>query len=807
MMVFKQEPGKRRMLMLVGAVMLAVFAYFFLDALLGHRDMGEPVVLETFRSDFQKQEARSRLYADTILKKEKFIAFGGYVSLEPGKYKARFSLNSPVQGGVKLELQIAAARGKEVTAALPVSADSFPAQYTLAFNILTDTEIEPRVLLVTGPPEVKLERLKIVQTGDILAWQQILCRTLFWGMVIALVLWIIWLALAGTEKYRAALALFFLLIGFYLILRNAWVSEDAFITMRHVEHFVSGYGPVFNVGERVEGYTHALWFYIVSFLRFLGLSSKGAVILPGLLFSLAALYLLLFRIRFSPRTAQPPPLNLAAAALIGTSAFIDFGTSGLETSLSYLLLVIYGLMIASGRWKRQPLLMGLLLVALTFTRPDFGIFLVLIFVLYLIGLLKKKIGLKDFLLFLACPVFLLGGYQIFRMGYYAALFPNPVLTKSAFGTYFAQGLKYLLDFSLGSAFIPAVLIAFAGAVVCLGDKRSKRRLLVLGSGLLHGFFVVRGGGDFMHGRFLLPAFILIVISGAGAFDGFLEKKRWVAVTAIFTALLLLVVSLSWTPLQKRGKPYHFGISDERFAYYQDEAVPLKYLFRDTVILIWKNIGLNYRGLTEKTKSRITIAYKNVGFTGFYAGPRVYLIDRLGLTDPVVARISLPGRRRPGHEKSAPLGYLMLKRPTFADTSFPRWNKAAQTPFGVLWDLSPRTRRQLKFALPGDFKEHLDREIVDYLQKNISPERDTAAADFLFFLERFWYPYAKAAHREVFERTVDRRRIHHDSPAYRWIRRNRPKVAALQRHITGKLDFKQFIRNLGFSFTAAFKLRF
>jgi hypothetical protein len=449
----------------------------------------------------------------------------------------------------------------------------------------------------------------------------------------------------------------------------------------------------------------------------------------------------------------------------------------------------------------------LVLAALIFTRPDFGIFLVLIFVFYLIGLLKKQIGLKDFLLFLACPLFLLGGYQVFRMGYYAALFPNPVLTKSAFGSYFTQGVKYLLDFSLGSAFIPAVLIAIGGAVARLGDESAKRRLLILGSGLLHGFFVVRGGGDFMHGRFLLPAFILIVISAAGAFDGFFEKKRWGGVTAVFTALLLLAVSLLWTPLQKRGNPYHFGISDERFAYYQDEAVPLKYLFRDTVILIWKNIGLNYRGLTGKTKSRMTIAYKNVGFTGFYAGPRVYLLDRLGLTDPVVARIDLPGRRRPGHEKSAPLGYLMLKRPTFADTPFPRWNKAAQTPFGVLWDLSPRSRRRLKFVLPSDFKENLDRQIVDYLQQNISPGRDTADADFLFFLERFWYPYAKAAAREVFARTVDRRRIHNDSPAYRWIQRNRPKVAALQRHITGKLDVKQFIRNLGFSFTSTFKLKF
>lgn len=806
-MIFQQEPGKPHFIMLAGAVWLTVLIYFLIGFHMGDRQVDAAVVLNDFQSDFHEKESRRLLYSDTILKDQQFIAYGSYVTLEPGVYEARCSLISPGPGEVKLELQIAASRGREVLAVLPIECTTFPARFTLSFEVTTEQEVEPRLLWLKGQPGVRLDRVELVQTATLFPWQELLLKSVFWASILTWVLSLFWLSLGASDRWRVGLALFFVLIGAFLILRNTWVSEDAFITMRHVENFISGYGPVFNVEERVEGYTHALWFYIVSFLRFLGLSPKGAVVIPGLLFSSLSLYLLFFKVGFSPHSDRPP-LNPAAAVLIGTSAFIDFGTSGLETSLSYFLLMIYGLMIATGRWIKQPLLMGLVMVLLILTRPDFGVFFILILLFYLVKLFKKQIKAGAFLLYLACPLFLLGGYQVFRMGYYAAVFPNPVLTKSAFGSYFAQGIRYLLDFSWGSAFLPAVLIAVTGVAINIGHEGLKRRLMVFGSGMLHGFFVIRGGGDFMHGRFLLPAFILMAVSVSGAFDRFLKNRRWYPAAALTAALLLFGISSIWTPVQQKGDNFHFGISDERSFYYEGEVIPLKYLFQDTVIIMWKNIGLNYRHLSERTRLKISTAYKNVGFTGFYSGPRVFLIDRLGLTDPVVARIALPGRRRPGHEKSAPLGYLILKRPTFADTPFSLWNRWAQTPFGVLWDLSPRTLRRMRFTLPEDFKQNLDRRMVDYLRK-LAPAVNSsqAEADFLYFMERFWYPYADAALRKVYDQAVDRETVHLQSPACRWIQNNRQKVEALNHHITGKLDAGKFIRNIGFSLTSTFKLRF
>src|SRR5215217_6279042 len=40
---------------------------------------------------------------------------------------------------------------------------------------------------------------------------------------------------------------------------NAWVGDDAYITLRTIDNFVHGYGLRWNVHERVQTYTHPLW--------------------------------------------------------------------------------------------------------------------------------------------------------------------------------------------------------------------------------------------------------------------------------------------------------------------------------------------------------------------------------------------------------------------------------------------------------------------------------------------------------------------------------------------------------------------
>ena len=49
-----------------------------------------------------------------------------------------------------------------------------------------------------------------------------------------------------------------------LVVSNAWLSDDAYITFRTVDNVVNGYGLTWNVVERVQAYTHPLWMLLLS---------------------------------------------------------------------------------------------------------------------------------------------------------------------------------------------------------------------------------------------------------------------------------------------------------------------------------------------------------------------------------------------------------------------------------------------------------------------------------------------------------------------------------------------------------------
>ena len=44
-------------------------------------------------------------------------------------------------------------------------------------------------------------------------------------------------------------------------------QDDAYISFRYAENFLNGDGLVFNIGERVEGYTNFLWVMILALAK------------------------------------------------------------------------------------------------------------------------------------------------------------------------------------------------------------------------------------------------------------------------------------------------------------------------------------------------------------------------------------------------------------------------------------------------------------------------------------------------------------------------------------------------------------
>jgi len=81
--------------------------------------------------------------------------------------------------------------------------------------------------------------------------------------------------------------------GLYHAIALAWLCDDAFISFRYAQNLVSGHGLVFNVGERVEGYTNFLWTLLIAGGLSTGFSAEGTAQVLGVMFYLGTVVLLL----------------------------------------------------------------------------------------------------------------------------------------------------------------------------------------------------------------------------------------------------------------------------------------------------------------------------------------------------------------------------------------------------------------------------------------------------------------------------------------------------------------------------------
>ena len=61
---------------------------------------------------------------------------------------------------------------------------------------------------------------------------------------------------------------FYLLLAVYIFLKTAWLSDDSFITLNQVWNFINGEGIVWNSNQRVQAFTHPLWFLMLSSVSF-----------------------------------------------------------------------------------------------------------------------------------------------------------------------------------------------------------------------------------------------------------------------------------------------------------------------------------------------------------------------------------------------------------------------------------------------------------------------------------------------------------------------------------------------------------
>jgi arabinofuranosyltransferase len=324
--------------------------------------------------------------------------------------------------------------------------------------------------------------------------------------------------------------------------QRRWISDDGLIVLRTVRNLLAGNGPVFNAGERVEANTSVVWTYLVFAGSWLAgpMRMEYVALAIALVLSVAGMALLMLGTGrlYAPGLLGRKAVLLPAGALvyIAVGPARDFATSGLENGLvmAYLGLLWWMMVCWSQASQTRPpgrVFTGLLAFVAgcsVLIRPELALVGGLALIMMLVAARgwrpRARIVVAGGLLPVAC--------QIFRMGYYALLFPSTALAKDAAGDKWPQGLIYLSNFCKPYAlWLPAVLLTAQGLLLAASAGRRKRNrrvfphgrrlaaavqgpaavvAFVVVSGLLQGLYWIRQGGDFMHGRVLLTPLLCVL---------------------------------------------------------------------------------------------------------------------------------------------------------------------------------------------------------------------------------------------------------------------------------------------------------
>jgi arabinofuranosyltransferase len=409
------------------------------------------------------------------------------------------------------------------------------------------------------------------------------------------------------------------------LVRTAWLSDDSLITLRVVLNFINGYGPVFNVAERVQAYTHPLWFLLIALSTLLFGNPFVATFVLSIGLSCAAVSIFPWRLARSTSAGL-----LAVTALMLSKAFVDYSTSGLENPLAHLLLlwaVILGIR-ARKRFGAATVAAFFMCCSLLYlTRPDLVLFMIPPAAL-IIAEHRRSIGVL-------ATAFLAGAvpavaWTIFSLFYYGFPFPNTAYAKLGTGLPHQElircGIHYLIDSLVRDPITLGVIL-----IGCVYGLLSDRFDRALAGGILTSLVYVVGiGGDFMSGRFLsVPLLAACVLIARTA-----RSRRILIVTAAVVFLLgipnLRATLLSGVSYENKGVDAD-GIADERGFYFQQfgllPAPPGTFSDPD-----W-NLG-----------EHAVLVVGRLGAEGLERGPGTHLIDVYALADALLAR--LPVRLNP-----------------------------------------------------------------------------------------------------------------------------------------------------------------
>ncbi len=434
-----------------------------------------------------------------------------------------------------------------------------------------------------------------------------------------------------------------ILFALVLAIRGAWMSDDALITVRCVLNALHGYGPNFNIDERVQAFTDPLWFLCTMLLT----APTGNPWVALIALSLGCLILTLWLV--FARLGGSGWAGLAACLILLLSkAFLDFSASGLETPLSTVLelaVIAAGTRRLAGGRGLTRCLTGFSLLYLC--RPDLVLLLAPFALVVVVKTCRGRRELAISLAVAAAPVLAWSGFSLL---YYGALVPNTALAKLGGGVPLSerllQGVVYLLD-SLGrdSVTLPAI-----AAGILLGFRRGAAGAALSIGMVLYLAYIVRIGGDHMSGRFLVaPLVVACALVAQIRLPGAATAAAGLCL-AVLGAINLPATWLFETDLRQQDVP-RTGIADERAYFFAH----LGLIHVSRTMLAAPSWPKHLRAPSQFD----IMACGGLGLYGMMHGPATHVADQCALVDPLLSR--LPAAPDPhwriGHLiRAVPAGY-------------------------------------------------------------------------------------------------------------------------------------------------------
>jgi arabinofuranosyltransferase len=483
-----------------------------------------------------------------------------------------------------------------------------------------------------------------------------------------------------------------------LVWKYRTIYDDGFIYLRVVQQLMAGHGLVFNQGQRVEAFTSPLWLFILSFSDLVTpFPLEWIAVVLGIAFTLAGVTLSIVASMRLVRRESPGAFVLPLGTLILMAVFPlwTLSTTGLETGMifGWLGACLFVLVRWSASERDVPWWGAVVLGLGPLVRPelllDTLVFMaMLLYSQRLTHTWRARVRLVAFMA--ALPVL----YQLFRMGYYGQLVANTAIAKQAASPRPGLGLRYLWNFVEPYWLLLPLVAVAVGAYLPLaaGLRRAARRgvtpqrsfsaLVAFPlAGLLNVAFVTLMGGDYVHGRLLLPGLFAVcapvsVVPVARKYVISMVVVPWALVSALALRppLAYPTVSPFWLRTQPRGvtvAQWGWGANSPARRWYTGPG------------LYWQNttfeVPVKIDDPPASDVQEPLVALSAIGLISYAFGPDFNALDQYGLATPIDAHFSVPHRGLTGHEKPMPTDWLIALM-TAPGSSEQQFDQLQQSPY-------------------------------------------------------------------------------------------------------------------------------